>query len=126
VQPVGTVDAAQLKLTEPAETAAASAVGAAAAVVHEVVEEGGELVPVGEVVPVGSEELVVFPDESEPPQPASTSPRLATTNDAPRNTGLRPCMAAHHHPVMKSMHPSTAAPGASKGYPVEPDIRDVG
>ena len=103
MQPLETVDAAQLKLTEPAEIAAASPVGAAGALVH---EADGELVPVGEGVPVGSEVPVVFPADPEPPQPTNASPRLATRKEGPRNFGLRFCMGAE--------------------YPAGPDIRDVG
>ena len=61
--------AAQLKLTEPEETAAASPVGAAGAAVHDVVEEGGEVVPVPvpvpdvDVVPVEPDELAVLPED---------------------------------------------------------------
>jgi hypothetical protein len=61
------VAAAQLKLTEPEETAAVSPVGALGAAVHEVVEEGGEVVPVPvpvvDVAPVEPEELAVLPDD---------------------------------------------------------------
>lgn len=94
VQPLEAVEAAQLKLTEPVEMAAASPVGAPGAAAHEGVEEGGELVPVGEVAPVGSEVLVVFPDDPEPPQPTSASPRLAAKSAAARNFGLKLCMGA--------------------------------
>ena len=89
MQPLETVDAAQLKLTEPAEIAAVNPVGAAGALVHEV---DGEPVPVGEVVPVVAEDPVVFPADPEPPQPTNASPRLVTRKEAPRNFGLRLCM----------------------------------
>jgi hypothetical protein len=145
VQLVDTMAADQLRLTEPLETAAVSPVGAAGTVVHEAVDEGGEVVPVDpvdpvdpvEVVPVGSVELEVevFPDESDPPHPAISNatpanPRLTTParaaltraagNKTPQETGLRLCMAARHPPCIEfECIRAQQPPARAKSSPVD-------
>ncbi len=85
VQLDGAVEGVQVKLTELAETAAATPVGAGGAAAHDTA--GGRVpVPVGGVVD-GE------PGSDEPPHPTKAKQNIVAMIEVPRHTGWRLCMA---------------------------------